>query len=153
MTITFRVLVVATIALLLQGGTNATSSPMSFYEKSKYRGGCIKCEVTKYQQCYQLDMEGLGGASSVWYHNKDTFQERFSLTFYTGKKCGGDWFRESLSFNDLAGISDFRNYTDKIQSFKVADFLTSNTTGRGYPSDATALKICRKVSDKECRKP
>ncbi|KAF9344016.1 hypothetical protein BGX26_004906, partial [Mortierella sp. AD094] len=144
MTITFRVLVVATVALLLQGGTNAASSSMTFYENSKYRGSCVKCDITEYQKCYQVEMKGLERASSALFHNRDPLQDKFSLTYYTGKKCGGDWFRASIPFKETLGLPDFLSFNGKIQSFKVANFPTSTTTGRGYPSDATVRKTCRK---------
>ena len=74
--------------------------------------------------------------------NQDT-----SLTFYVGPECNGPWTRFSGNILSWACVwnNNFDVYNDHIESFKVANFLTSTGGGAIGGAEQVLGSYCSNV--------
>ncbi|KAG0358497.1 hypothetical protein BGZ54_010394 [Gamsiella multidivaricata] len=143
MSSTFRVFFVAIIALLLQG--QVSGNYVRFWEEKKFKAGCVVCPIATYQRCINLDMKTIGRASSFKFFNLDVSPSyTFSSTLYDDKDCKGNYFRWSGTLNLNQGITypNLDPYDNKIKSFKIADFLTSDAAGYQAVGDTKVDSTC-----------
>ncbi|KAI9305406.1 hypothetical protein BJ944DRAFT_249069 [Cunninghamella echinulata] len=95
-----------------------------------YNGPSYYCEVTKYQLCHRMEpmTTSMASISSAIYGHKDSNVTEISITFYTGNTCDGEWFRQTgyINIGSEWKIPSFGIYNGQINSFKIANFLTSN---------------------------
>ncbi|KAF9342400.1 hypothetical protein BGX26_007619, partial [Mortierella sp. AD094] len=147
MTFTFRVLVVATVALLLQSGVKADDDTMVFYQKGNFAGSCISCDITAPNLCFSYS----GPSSSAILTNYATAGADMSVTYYTGPNCSGDWLRYSGQIGSTLRLKTLEKLNNKVRSFKVANFLTSSGTGHLSTGDTDVQFKCKKLASVACQ--
>ncbi|KAI9304557.1 hypothetical protein BJ944DRAFT_266653 [Cunninghamella echinulata] len=105
-------------------------SNMTVTVGKNHKGVSFYCKAIDYQLCHRMEpiASKKAAISSAIFTHKDKQVKDVSVTFYTGKSCDGQWFRKtgSMKYNQSWKWSNFGKYNEKIRSFKIANFKTSN---------------------------
>ncbi|KAG0284371.1 hypothetical protein BGZ96_011263 [Linnemannia gamsii] len=110
-------------------------TPVTFFTHEGLGGDRVKCTGgDTYDRCYNVD--NVAGLSSLYYTNRDPYNEHFSLTLYTGGACSGLYDRWSFEVpKHYKGfyIEKFHSVNDKVRSFKFHAGLTTNVKKGFWP--------------------
>ncbi|KAK3818094.1 MAG: hypothetical protein J3R72DRAFT_497760 [Linnemannia gamsii] len=131
----------------LAASSVSAASSISFWTHEVWQANQIKCpNFNEYNRCYSVSA-GLGIRSGE-YVNGDPFKSKFSVTLYTGPACNGVYDRWSFTRtgSNPYGWDHQGGTTNNVQSFKVADFATSNVMNgnAGLDAEYTVPSGCRK---------
>ncbi|CAO3620826.1 unnamed protein product [Cunninghamella echinulata] len=105
-------------------------SKMQLFKNTRYQGKAWECDTIDYQLCHRITpfTTSMEYASSAKFQHKDKAVNDVSITFYTGDSCDGEWFRNTtaMHYDTYFLWPSFGIYNGQINSYKVANFRTSN---------------------------
>ncbi|KAI9304560.1 hypothetical protein BJ944DRAFT_266655 [Cunninghamella echinulata] len=129
-------------------------SKLQLFKNTGNQGKAWECDTVDYQLCHRITpfTTSMEYASSAKFQHKDKAVKDVSVTFYTGDSCDGEWFRRSgvMHYDTYFLWGNFGAYNGQVNSYKVANFQTSNgdSGDKQQPPDGTVhpakCKLIRK---------
>lgn len=117
--------------LALAAGIANAQVHLLFMKDANQQGKLSYCMSLEFQKCYRAPM--LDASSMEFLNNNfgDRNQRKFSITLYSGANCNGQYDRWSFEQQDDGkdNMDWFPSLNDNVNSFKVANFLTSFVSG------------------------